>query len=104
MENWSDFHSDPRKSYYLFLRQGYGCPAHEAHARVKWVDAMVTSLEMTSPGVGEACSLASRAHLLRAVSACTMALHRVWTSVYRTAATRHGKAPRALRSNFFHST
>jgi len=45
MAAWTDFHSDPRTSYYLFLRRGYECPAHLAHARVKQVDAMIMNLE-----------------------------------------------------------
>lgn len=45
---WSDFHSDRRISYYLFLRRGYGYSATEAHASVKRIDAMVVGLQHLS--------------------------------------------------------
>ena len=41
MPNWDELHSDPRISYYLFLRRGYGCAASEAHTRLKQMDAYV---------------------------------------------------------------
>ena len=42
---WNAFHSDPRTSYYLFLRRGYRCSAVEAFRAVKRADAMVISLQ-----------------------------------------------------------
>jgi hypothetical protein len=41
---WNEFHTDPRKSYYLFLRQGYHCSAQTAYAKLKSIDAMVLAL------------------------------------------------------------
>jgi hypothetical protein len=42
---WQDFHSDPRTSYYLFLRRGYFYSAAQAHAKLKRIDAMVAALQ-----------------------------------------------------------
>jgi hypothetical protein len=42
---WNEFHTNPRKSYYLFLRQGYRCSALTAYAKVKDIDAMVAALQ-----------------------------------------------------------
>jgi hypothetical protein len=42
---WQDFHSDPRMSYYLFLRRGYFHSAAQAHAKLKRIDAMVVGLQ-----------------------------------------------------------
>jgi hypothetical protein len=41
---WSDFHSDSRTSYYLFLRRGYLRSAGEAHSELKRMDAIVVAL------------------------------------------------------------
>src|SRR5690242_12924347 len=98
MRKWSDFHSDPRKSYYLFLRQGYACPAHEAHARVKWVEAMVTSLEPSAPGPTEAGRVAPLNRLRRAVSACRVSVQRVCGGVSTSDAVHRSKARRGLSS------
>jgi hypothetical protein len=78
MASWRQFHPDPRKSYYLFLRQGYGCPAHVAHARVKQVDAMIIGLQ-DSPR--EAMWLASVMNLLGAVRQARMSLIYLWESL-----------------------
>jgi hypothetical protein len=48
MASWSDFHTNPRKSYYLFLRQEYQHPACVAHARVKGIDRMIAELQAPS--------------------------------------------------------
>ena len=48
MHTWNEFHSDPRKSYYLFLRRGYQCSARAAHAKVRQIDAMVVGLQRES--------------------------------------------------------
>lgn len=45
MMMWNEFHTDPRKSYYLFLRQGYRCSALTAYEKVKSIDAMVAALQ-----------------------------------------------------------
>jgi hypothetical protein len=41
---WSEFHSDSRTSYYLFLRSGYLRSAGEAHSQLKRIDAIVVGL------------------------------------------------------------
>ena len=45
MVMWNEFHTDPRQSYYLFLRQGYRCSALTAYAKVKSIDGMVAALQ-----------------------------------------------------------
>ena len=47
---WNEFHTDPRKSYYLFLRRGYSCSALTAYAKVKSIDAMVAALQQDPEG------------------------------------------------------
>src|SRR5688500_12591495 len=42
---WSEFHTNPRKSYYLFLRQGYRHTALTAYLKVKSMDSMVATLQ-----------------------------------------------------------
>ena len=49
MASWNEFHTDPRKSYYLFLRQEYQHPACIAHARVKGIDSMIAELHASCP-------------------------------------------------------
>ena len=75
---WSDFHSDPRKSYYLFLRNGYGCPAHVAHARVKQVDAMITSLQDNARERRATMVLTALMGLAGAIGRARMSLKRLW--------------------------
>lgn len=41
---WQDFHSDPRISYYLFLRRTCLYSAADAHRQLKRIDAMVVGL------------------------------------------------------------
>ena len=94
MATWSDFHSDPRKSYYLFLRQGYGCPAHAAHARVKRLDRMVLDLQDESHNAAATSWLASFTRLLGLVSASWISLKRLWESV----PLRHAPAPARAES------
>jgi len=43
MAAWNQLHSDPRISYYRFLRE-HGLSAKQAHANVKRIDAMVVGL------------------------------------------------------------
>ena len=45
MSAWNELHTDPRTSYYLFLRRERRLPAREAHAKVKRTDAMVVGLQ-----------------------------------------------------------
>jgi hypothetical protein len=104
MRNWSDFHSDPRKSYYLFLRQGYGCPAREAHARLKRVDGMVLMLQTGLPGPSSPAGVTPFAYLRRAANACSTSVQRVWGSFGPNGRTCQTKARRAISSKFFHST
>jgi hypothetical protein len=81
MTMWSDLHPDPRKSYYLFLRQGYGCPARVAHARVKQIDAMIMGLR-DSPREARATSwLASVMCLLDLAGRGRMSLTRLWKNL-----------------------
>ena len=72
MASWSDFHTDPRKSYYLFLRQEYQHPAWVAHARVKHIDSMIAELQAPSGSFGWTWLTAS---LLRSIEALT---RRLW--------------------------
>lgn len=78
MVSWSDFHHDPRTSYYLFLRQDYACPAHAAYARVKRVDAMVASLEKTPREAAALSGLSTLTHLLGVATHLTHAARRLW--------------------------
>ena len=78
MVMWSDFHPDPRKSYYLFLRQGYGCPAHVAHARVKQVDAMIMYLQDRPGESGAKAWLTTVMCLAGVVARARISLKRVW--------------------------
>ena len=98
MANWSDFHPDPRKSYYLFLRQGYGCAAQMAHARVKQIDAMIMGLQ-DSPREATAKSwLANVVYFLGATARSRMSLTRLWESVRRTRAAESPKPENQLSS------
>jgi hypothetical protein len=58
MAAWSEFHTDPRKSYYLFLRQGYERPARVAYAQVKRIDIMIAELQQppSHPAPLKGCS------------------------------------------------
>ena len=76
MANWSEFHTDPRKSYYLFLRQEYQHPACVAHARVKRIDRMIAELEAPSPSSGWTWPAAS---LLRSVE---LLARRLWAQMH----------------------
>jgi hypothetical protein len=82
MAYWSDFHSDPRTSYYLFLRQGYACPAHVAHARVKRVDAMVASLGGSRREAAAIAGLSALTQLLGVASHLRSAVHRLRESLF----------------------
>ena len=42
---WNEFHTDPRISYYRYLRNAHGLAAREAHSLVKRMDAMVVGLQ-----------------------------------------------------------
>jgi hypothetical protein len=67
MASWSEFHTDPRKSYYLFLRQEYQHPACVAHACVKRIDRMIAELAAPSRAsvcAGFAASLSRRVEML----------------------------------------
>ena len=46
MATWRDYHSDPRISYYLYLRHVCCLTALEAHAKVQRMDAMVVGLQI----------------------------------------------------------
>jgi hypothetical protein len=72
MASWSEFHTDPRKSYYLFLRQEYQHPACVAHARVKRIDRMIAELETPASSCGWTWLAAS---LLGSIG---MLLKRLW--------------------------
>ena len=65
---WSDFHRDPRISYYLFLRQEYRCSAREAYLKLRQIDAMVVALNAPRP-------------------------HRVWDRVVRSLLTKFCRLP-----------
>jgi hypothetical protein len=78
MVTWTDFHTDPRKSYYLFLRQGYECPAHLAHARVKQVDAMIMGLRDSPREVRARVLLIALMALAGAIGRARMSLKRLW--------------------------
>jgi hypothetical protein len=45
MSAWNELHTDPRISYYLFLRRERRLSAREAHAKIKRTDAMVVGLQ-----------------------------------------------------------
>jgi hypothetical protein len=45
MSAWNELHTDPRFSYYLFLRRERRLSAREALAKVKRTDAMVVGLQ-----------------------------------------------------------
>jgi len=100
MASWSDFHSDPRKSYYLFLRQGYGSPAHAAYAAVKRIDGMVLELQ------GARCERAmsgpaTAARMLGRLTEIRMSLTRVWTSLCGTGTPRSAEATNRMSSRRF---
>ena len=78
MVTWTDFHTDPRKSYYLFLRNGYACPAHLAHARVKQVDAMIMGLHDSPRQVRARVLLIALMGLAGAIGRTRMSLKRLW--------------------------
>jgi hypothetical protein len=78
MVAWTDFHTDPRKSYYLFLRKGYECPAHLAHARVKQVDAMIMGLHDSPREVRARVLLIALMGLAGAIGRARMSLKRLW--------------------------
>ena len=46
---WSDFHRNPRISYYLSLRRDYTRSATEAFRAVNRIDAMVVGLQQRGP-------------------------------------------------------
>ena len=46
MKRWSEFHSDPRISYYLSLRRDYLCSASQAHDKVKRFDRLVVGIRL----------------------------------------------------------
>ena len=75
---WSDFHGDPRKSYYLFLRQGYQYPAHAAHARLKCIDSMV--LDLQDPARRRLPSICRQGvgSLVRGMGVVGQSLKRMW--------------------------
>ena len=99
MASWSEFHSDPRKSYYLFLRQGYGRPAHAAHAAVKRIDGMV--IELRGARCERAMSrLATAARLPGLLIEIRMSLTRVWTSLRGTGTPQSAKAKNRMPSRF----
>jgi hypothetical protein len=81
MASWSDFHTDPRKSYYLFLRQGYACSARTAYMRLKQIDAMVLGLRCSNGEAVAVSWLATLTYLLGAFSAGQMSLKQVWASI-----------------------
>ena len=82
MVSWSDFHNDPRTSYYLCLRQGYACPAYAAYARVKWVDAIVASLEKTPREAAALSGLSTLTHLLGIATDLRHAARRLWRYLF----------------------
>jgi hypothetical protein len=49
MADWNAFHSNPRISYYLYLRQVTRLPAREAYDRLKRADALVVGLQRAGP-------------------------------------------------------
>jgi hypothetical protein len=75
---WSDFHGDPRKSYYLFLRQGYQYSAHAAHARLKCIDSMVVDLQNPTPGWLPAFCRQGMSSLVRGIAVVGQSLKRMW--------------------------
>jgi hypothetical protein len=81
MASWSEFHSDPRKSYYLFLRQGYACSARAAHLRVKQIDSMVVGLQCSKEDAAAISRLASLTYLLGVFSAAQISLKQVWANL-----------------------
>lgn len=99
MASWSEFHGDPRKSYYLFLRQGYGRPAHAAHTAVKRIDNMVLELQgdRCAPAVSKH---AMAAHLLGLLTEIRMSLTCLWTSLRETGTPQSAKAKNRMPSRF----
>ena len=75
---WSDFHGDPRKSYYLFLRQGYQYSAHAAHARLKCIDSMVVDLQNPTRRRLPAFRLQGVGSLVRGIAIVGQLLKRMW--------------------------
>ena len=75
---WSDFHRNPRVSYYLSLRREYTRSATEAFRAVNRIDAMVVGLQQ--PGRDQTSSRRLVPGLRKlAVEAlqCLLSLHRV---------------------------
>jgi hypothetical protein len=104
MTSWNEFHSDPRKSYYLSLRQGYRCSAREAHAKVKRTDAMVVGLQRRPYETNAVVSVAAVVRLL----GCITAARRYAVGSMRTLFVRPSSVPPAaerwLASRFSHIT
>jgi hypothetical protein len=98
MNMWNQFNDDPRKSYYLFLRQGYRLSAHAAHAKVKRIDAMVIALQYDQVAV----KTPIRVGLIRYIDT----MRRTAESLLRTLCGRSGAVPPAaeewLASRFSH--
>ena len=100
MATWSDFHPNPRKSYYLFLRQGYGCPAHVAHARVKQFDAMIMRLDDRSREARAISWLAAVVYSMSAAGRARKSLRRMWESMTGPRALGSPKRGSRLSSRF----
>ncbi|MGZ5093749.1 MAG: hypothetical protein ACXWCY_20600 [Burkholderiales bacterium] len=65
MRAWNEFHADPRISYYLFLRRAQLCPASEAHAKLKRMDALVVGCLIQRPVWSGAARIASIIRFIR---------------------------------------
>jgi hypothetical protein len=100
MASWSEFHPDPRKSYYLFLRQGYACLAHQAHERVKQTDAMIMGLQDCPREARAESRLADVMYMLGTPRTVRMSLTHLWESITGVRTAGSSKSQNRLPSRF----
>lgn len=66
-ESWKQLHSDPRMSYYLFLRRNYRYSATQALKQVKQTDAMIMGIQLDGLQAGSLVSATAFGDMLQRV-------------------------------------